>query len=274
MTNTIKFSEFTQSTLTNSSNDLVGTDGTHNIKQPSTISWSTANRPSPPYSGLLGYNTDNAAYEYWNGSAWVTFAAGGSGTVNLGAQYQLAYYPANGTGVSGLMSANNAVLSTDGSGIPSWSTTLPSGLTIPIPNISGVTNGSSASAGYVGEFLSSVISYASAVTLGSNIASNVTTLSLSAGDWDVWGNVTLRTGGTSPSGIIAWVSTASATFPDPSLINGIILGSGAITQTCGATATMQRFNLTTTTTIYLSAELINSSGSGSACGGIYARRRR
>lgn len=55
----------------------------------------------------------------------------GSGSVNPGTINQLAWYAASGSTVSGLPTANNSLLVTNGSGVPSLSTTLPSGLTIP-----------------------------------------------------------------------------------------------------------------------------------------------
>ena len=66
-----------------------------------------------------------------DGTNWVSSAATGSGTVNTGLQNQLAYYAANGTAVSGLSTANSGVLVTSSGGVPSISSTLPSGLTIP-----------------------------------------------------------------------------------------------------------------------------------------------
>jgi len=67
-----------------------------------------------------------------DGSGNLSFvSATGSGTVNSGLINQLAWYAASGTTVSGLATANNGVLVTSGAGIPSISTTLPSGLTIP-----------------------------------------------------------------------------------------------------------------------------------------------
>jgi hypothetical protein len=63
-------------------------------------------------------------------------SGGGSGTVTSGTANQLAYYASTGTAVSGLGSANNSVLATNGSGVPSFGTTLPAGLTIPTPTIS------------------------------------------------------------------------------------------------------------------------------------------
>ena len=55
----------------------------------------------------------------------------GSGSVNPGTINQLAWYAASGSTVSGLPTANNGVLVTSGAGVPSISSTLPSGLIIP-----------------------------------------------------------------------------------------------------------------------------------------------
>ena len=52
----------------------------------------------------------------------------GTGTVNSGTANQLAYYATTGTAVSGLTSANNGILATNGSGVPSITTALPSGV--------------------------------------------------------------------------------------------------------------------------------------------------
>lgn len=63
----------------------------------------------------------------WN-ATYIVDAGGGvaPGTIN-----QLAWYSATGNTVSGLATANNGVLVTDAGGVPSISTTLPAGLTIP-----------------------------------------------------------------------------------------------------------------------------------------------
>lgn len=144
--------------------------------------------------------------------------------------------------------------------------------TINQPNLVGVTDGSNASAGSVGELISSVIPSASSVTMTSNSASNVTSISLSAGDWDVVGNINYQTLGTSPTSIAAWISTTSATLPDTSLYNAYnITGLNINT---GLPAPYKRIIVNTTTTVYLSGYLGNTSGNGSANGGIYARRVR
>jgi len=55
----------------------------------------------------------------------------GSGTVSPGLINQIAWYAASGTTVSGLSTAASSVLVTSAGSVPSLSTTLPSGLTIP-----------------------------------------------------------------------------------------------------------------------------------------------
>lgn len=98
--NTIKFSAFQAATLTNTTNMLVGVSspsGGYNFQQPATVMWTDATRPGTPYNGLEGYNTTRSQYEYWNGSNWIQLAAGGTGTINTGAQNQVAYYSAAGS---------------------------------------------------------------------------------------------------------------------------------------------------------------------------------
>ena len=61
---------------------------------------------------------------------------GGGGTVTSATANYIAYYASTGTTVTGLAAVNNAVLGTNGSGVPSESTTLPSSLTIPSATVS------------------------------------------------------------------------------------------------------------------------------------------
>jgi hypothetical protein len=291
MVATVKFSQFVAGSLANSTNQIVGVtapSGGTNFKLSFPIVWTTATRPSSPPAGTFGWNTDIGQIEVWNGAAWAALAAGGSGSVNLGSANQLAYYATTGTAVSGLMSANNAVLLTNSSGVPawaaasantmlvanasavpSWSSTLPSGLTITTPNIVGVTDGSNAAAGSVGELISSQVLYASAISLTSVMPANVTSITLD-GDFDVWGNVYFpNTGQSYNAG--CWISTTSASQPDLSMVNESLASGGA---TIGISAPQMRINTNTPTVVYLSCIADFISGSISACGGIYARRRR
>ncbi len=71
-------------------------------------------------------------------SGW---GGGGSGTVNAGGQNQLSYYSAAGSAVSGLATANDGVLVTSGTGVPSISSTLPSATQLNITSLGTVTTG-------------------------------------------------------------------------------------------------------------------------------------
>jgi hypothetical protein len=146
---TIKFSQFTAVNLANTTNKLVGMSslsGGTNIYTNYPLTWTTAGRPITPQSGILGYNSTLSQYEYWNGAAWVQFAAGGSGTVALGNAGQIAYYATTGTSVSGLSSLPNGLgLGTPGSGVLTHATGLPltTGVTGILPEANGGTGVSS-----------------------------------------------------------------------------------------------------------------------------------
>lgn len=139
-------------------------------------------------------------------------------------------------------------------------------------NVLGGTAASNAPSGYVGEFISSSIVNASAVNLPNGTATNITSISLTAGDWDVWGNVK---GEFTVSSIYlyAWISTTSATLPDLSLISGSYLAAATIAIHSVAIAAI-RVNVSSPTTVYLSAQSGFGAGTSSGCGNIYARRRR
>lgn len=64
---------------------------------------------------------------------------GGGGTVATGAAGQLIYHAVDGTVGAPLASANSSILVTDGSGIPSWATTAPSGMTFPNATLNAPT---------------------------------------------------------------------------------------------------------------------------------------
>ncbi len=83
--------------------------------QPSTLTTTAWTMTLPTNTGTNAYvlQTDGSG-----NTSWV--AQAGSGTVNSGSTNQLAYYGANGTAVSGLSTAANSVLLTNGSSAPAW----------------------------------------------------------------------------------------------------------------------------------------------------------
>lgn len=137
--------------------------------------------------------------------------------------------------------------------------------------IIGTATNNNADTGYVGEFVSSVIPNASRISFLTTDSADVTSISLTAGDWDVWGNVTFVTSGSFQQAW-AWVSTTSAVLPDPSLYNGLQIVT-ATSGSIGIQCPQRRFSLSATTIVYLSVNA-TFTGTGYACGGIYARRVR
>src|ERR1019366_2593383 len=103
MVNVVKFSQFAAGSLSNPTNFLVGVSadsGGINIQIPFPFVWTTATRPSSADIGTQGYNSDLGQIEFWNGAAWAQLAAGGAGSVNVGAANEIAWYAANGSSVS------------------------------------------------------------------------------------------------------------------------------------------------------------------------------
>lgn len=140
--------------------------------------------------------------------------------------------------------------------------------------IIGTTTNNNAAAGSVGEFLSSVIPFASSVSLTTDVVANLTTLSLTNGDWDIYGNITMTASGAVIALIQGWSSTLNATAPDFSLLFYNNFGT-ATANNASANIPVARYTVTGgPQTIYLSALTSFGSGTVSMCGGFYARRRR
>lgn len=137
--------------------------------------------------------------------------------------------------------------------------------------IQGKTSGSASAAGNVGEFVSNQVLFASGTALTSTQPKNVTSISLTAGDWDVWGNIFISDTLNTLSVADAWISLTSATLPDSSLVASMGANVAVLTF-WGARTPDLRVNITSTTTVFLSASATFASGSVTACGGIYARR--
>ncbi len=147
MVDTIKFSEFVNGG--DLSNDVttvgLGTGGNTRYNNPWTFlpPGTTGDRPAP--SAAIYYrlrlNTDLSFYEYYDPNAgdWIELSGSGTGTVNPGLENDLAYYPLNGTAISPVPSQADSVLVTGPTSIPSLSTTLPVGITIPGATITSST---------------------------------------------------------------------------------------------------------------------------------------
>lgn len=144
--------------------------------------------------------------------------------------------------------------------------------------IVGTTTNNNANAGSVGESVSNTVPIGSAVPLTTNVPANVLSISLTAGDWDVW--ATLGTNGgatTTVQNIQAAVSTTTGTLPTPP--NGGAYVLDTTSRAAGATSNLYavgtiRINLTATTNVFLVAQVGFLASTMSAYGFIGARRRR
>lgn len=232
-------------------------------------------------AGQLVYSQGTSA------PSWTTSTYPASNAVNT------LLYASSANAMAALATANSSVLVTSSGGVPSWSTTLPSGLSatnlsLTTPTLGaatatsitfspttggivGTTTNDSAGAGFVGQVISNQVINSSAVSLTNNTPKNVTTLSLTAGDWDIFGGAYFTFGGTATQCMIA-ISSSNAGFPDQSLI-AQLQGTLSITSQ-GLSAIPYTVSLSGSATYYLVAEALFSTSTATVCGIITARRAR
>lgn len=167
--------------------------------------------------------------------------------------------------ISLAIAALNQTLST---AFPLWTT----------GQIPGTPTNGNALAGNVGEYISSTILVGSAVSLTTATSANITSISLTGGDWDVWGTVAFTANAATTATVFqGGINTVTNTLP-------AIPGGGAYAQfgiSVGAGGTepvfpigTSRISLPSTTTIYLVAQSTFAINSLAAYGILAARRRR
>lgn len=138
--------------------------------------------------------------------------------------------------------------------------------------IVGTTTNDNANAGSVGEYVTAT---GTAVPLSTTIPANITSISLTAGDWNVWGNVQFLPGvTTTQQGAQVSVSTTSAT--QSVAVGGFGVSAAAIPAglSQAVAAPMLRISISSTTTVFLVATGTFSVSTETAQGFIAARRIR
>lgn len=143
----------------------------------------------------------------------------------------------------------------------------------------GTSTNDTAPSGIIGETLTSSTALSSAVSLTTATAADITSLSLTAGDWDVFIQAGFSGGGTTT--ILKYaLSTTTATLPgsDTTAVptSNQVQGIAPI-NIAGANYTTLIYcpvSLATTTTVYLVEEATFGAGSCSGFGSIIARRSR
>jgi hypothetical protein len=153
-----------------------------------------------------------------------------------------------------------------GGGAP---TTNPSGGQNNYAPLAGTTAGTNAPAGQIGEFMTANGS----ITMSNGNYQNVTSVTLTAGDWDCWATFSIG-GSTNYSSIACGLSTTSASLGAyPGTVQWGGSSTYSPTEWVNSTAAI-RFNISSSTVVYAVSFGSYSSGTSSAAATIYARRMR
>ena len=154
--------------------------------------------------------------------------------------------------------------------------------------VKGTTTNDNAPPGYLGERIISTVPIGSSVTLVTGVGKTITSISLTAGDWDVSGGVDLTTGGAtnwtqifaepSPTDNVIAIGQAGGSGIDPEAIVQLAAANSA-GNVPGATTfnvplPVARISLAATTTIFLVVQASFTLGTMTAFGTIRARRVR
>lgn len=144
-------------------------------------------------------------------------------------------------------------------------------------NLRGTSTNDSASAGNYGEYISSTVTSGSAVSLTSATAKTITSISLTAGDWDVQaiGYVAPAASTSMTNNAVSISGTTDTLDTTPGKINGLTY---AAVVTGGAAQSMvipsYRLSLSATTTVYLVVQATFTVSTAGGYGVISARRAR
>jgi len=145
----------------------------------------------------------------------------------------------------------------------------------PVGALPGVTDGSSAAAGKVGEVLTAT-TVGTPVAFAATATHNICSLSLTAGDWDVWalGRLASTGGSAIPTDAQCGLNTVTGTLGADGTYNSDIYGI-ALNVPVSLDVPPKPISVSTTTNIYLVMHVDVTSGTDlNGYGIITARRRR
>ena len=132
-----------------------------------------------------------------------------------------------------------------------------------------------APAGFIGEVISSNVT--TGVALTTAVAANVTSIALTAGDWDVQGEVWISIGTGGATAAHAGINTTTAALPAASALNTAReTFNMALAASTSVILSLRscRVSIAATTTFFLVAQCSFPSGAPTATGNIWARRSR
>lgn len=181
------------------------------------------------------------------------------------------------TGTGSFVGANSPTLITPTLGVASASSITFSSTS----GLIGTTTNDNATALSVGEVISSQITVANAVSVPNITTTTLTSIALTAGDWDVWGNVGFTGGATTVIKTMAgWINTSVATANGTLTARETISSTGLAIFAGGQTygfvvdlaGTPLRFS--GNQTVYLLLQAVFTVSTTNAYGTLWARRVR
>jgi hypothetical protein len=135
----------------------------------------------------------------------------------------------------------------------------------------GVVDGSNAAAGQIGEVISSSV-LASATAMTTTAPVDITSIILTPGDWDVWGNIVTSPAGTTTTSYLE--GSISTTGPEDATAELALQVSGSAGIPLAYPLPYKRVNITSGATAYLVGRVDFAIAAMHAGGSIYARRAR
>ncbi len=261
----------------------------------SVVSGGSGRTSAAIYGPILGGTTTTGAHQSMTlGASGTLFQSAGVGALP---SFTTTTYPstnaintimyASSANILGVITpVNSAVLISSAGGVPSFSTTLPSGIaatnmSLTTPNLGvatatsiafnpttggivGTPTNNNAATGYVGEVVTSTSGSTSLAV--SDTVYNLTSISLTAGDWDVRAYEVLGTA--TPSSWYGGISTTSATVQTP------FFQVYPTSFPASLSVPYRRISIAATTTVYLVAAATFGGSAPSSTGIITARRAR
>lgn len=150
-------------------------------------------------------------------------------------------------------------------------------------NIPGTTTNNNAALGTLGEIVTATVAAGAAVALTTATSANVTSISVTAGDWDIFGQIDFALGATTSitqlnaaisltTGTLSTQPGGSGLGTDPATLQNLAatVPAANVFQACGPV----RLSVAATTTVYLVANATFTVSTCAAFGTIRARRVR
>jgi hypothetical protein len=143
----------------------------------------------------------------------------------------------------------------------------------------GVTNGSNAAAGMIGEVISG--NNAAGLSLTTNVPANLITITLTPGDWNVGSITTFTPASTGANGLASGITLTSGTLPTDAeitsgvgILNQLWASSMPSNKVQNIPTSLVRVNTATTKSVYLVVMASFGGGTVTATGYMSARRVR